>query len=220
MPGDTSDEGATPFVPAGGDLDGLRRAAASCRGCHLHAEATQTVFSQGGPAARVVLVGEQPGDSEDRQGIPFVGPAGQLLDRALADAGIARADSYVTNAVKHFKFSQSGSGKRRIHETPDADEVAACQPWLTAELAIIDPEVTVCLGATAGRALLGPSFRVTRQRGLLLPRPALDEREAARQNAFVVATIHPSAVLRADDRDAAYGGLVNDLAVAAEVLHR
>lgn len=210
-------EGADRYVPPGAGLDGLRRAAAGCHGCDLYESATQTVFSTGSASARAVLVGEQPGDQEDRQGAPFVGPAGKLLDKALTEAGIDRADAYVTNAVKHFRFSRSGQGSRRIHRTPDATHVAACRPWLSAELRIIDPEVIVVLGATAAKALLGPSFRVTRQRGRLIPRPALDD-EAATQDGFYVATVHPSAVLRADDRDAAYAGLVSDLQVAAEVL--
>jgi uracil-DNA glycosylase family protein len=210
-------EGAGRYVPPGAGLDGLRRAAAGCQGCDLHADATQTVFSSGSASARVVLVGEQPGDQEDRQGAPFVGPAGKLLDTALADAGIDRADAYVTNTVKHFRFSRSGTGTRRIHQTPDTAQVAACRPWLSAELCVIDPEMIVLLGATAAKALLGPSFRVTRQRGRLITRPPLND-EAATQNGFYVATIHPSAVLRADDRDAAYAGLVSDLRVAAEAL--
>ena len=208
---------AGPYVPAGVGLDRLRAAAAGCRGCHLYENATQTVFSSGEATARVVFVGEQPGDQEDRQGAPFVGPAGRLLDRALVEAGIDRGDAYVTNAVKHFKFSQSGPGTRRIHKTPEAAELAACRPWLTAELRIVDPEVVVSLGATAGRALLGPSFRVTRQRGVLIPRPPLDD-ESTTQNGFIVATVHPSAVLRADDRESAYAGLVADLRVAASAL--
>lgn len=205
-------------MPAGADLDRLRRTVHDCRGCDLYEHATQAVFSSGTAAARVVLVGEQPGDQEDRQGVPFVGPAGKLLDRALADAGIERGDAYVTNAVKHFRFGQSGPGKRRIHQTPDAAHITACRPWLTAELRIIDPEVIVVLGATAGKALLGPSFRVTKQRGQLIPRAPLGD-EVATQNGFYVPTIHPSAVLRADDRDGAYAGLVADLKVAASVLH-
>lgn len=209
--------GAAPYVPAGAGLDGLRRAAADCRGCHLYEHASQTVFSTGNASARVVFVGEQPGDQEDRQGAPFVGPAGKVFDRALSEAAIDRADAYVTNAVKHFKFTGSGPGGRRIHQTPDASEVTACKPWLSAELRIIDPEVIVVLGATAGRALLGPSFRVTRNRGVLIPRPPID-RESGTQNGFFVATIHPSAVLRAEDRTAAYNGLLADLKVAAEVL--
>ncbi len=211
-------DGAERYVPAGASLAGLRRAVHECRGCDLYEHASQAVFSSGTAAARVVLVGEQPGDQEDRQGAPFVGPAGKLLDKALAEAGIERGDAYVTNSVKHFRFAQSGPGKRRIHQTPDAAHITACRPWLTAELRIIDPEVIVVLGATAGKALLGPSFRVTKQRGQLIPRPPLDD-EAATQNGFYVATIHPSAVLRADDRDGAYAGLVSDLKVAASVLH-
>jgi uracil-DNA glycosylase family protein len=210
-------EGADRYVPSGTGLDGLRRAAADCQGCDLHADATQTVFSSGSASARVVLVGEQPGDQEDRQGAPFVGPAGKLLDKALVEAGIDRADAYVTNVVKHFRFTQSGPGKRRIHQTPDAAQMTACRPWLAAELRIIDPEVIVVLGATAAKALLGPSFRVTRQRGQIIPRPPIDD-ETARNDACYIATVHPSSVLRADDRDAAYAGLVEDLKVVAGVL--
>jgi uracil-DNA glycosylase len=210
---------AAPFVPEGADPEALREAARGCRGCELYEDATQTVFGVGSPTARVVLVGEQPGDQEDRQGLPFVGPAGKILDRALAEVGIDRSESYVTNAVKHFRFTQAGEGKRRIHKTPDATHIAACKPWLTAELTVLDPEVVVCLGATAAKALLGPQFRVTKQRGVLIPGPARLDEPAARQNPFLLATIHPSAVLRADDREAAYQGLVADLRVVAEVLH-
>ncbi len=210
-------EGAGRFVPPGAGLAELRAASASCEGCELHAAATQTVFSSGFASARVVFVGEQPGDQEDRQGAPFVGPAGKLLDKALAEAGIERSDAYVTNAVKHFRFNQSGAGARRIHQTPDATHVAACRPWLSAELRIIDPEVIVVLGATAAKALLGPGFRVTRGRGRPIPRPALDD-ETATRNGFYVATVHPSAVLRADDRDTAYAGLVADLRIVAGLL--
>ncbi len=225
MPSGAQDApGAARFVPAGADLDGLRRAASRCRGCHLYENATQTVFGAGAPSARVVLVGEQPGDIEDRRGLPFVGPAGKLLDRALEEAGIERDLAYVTNAVKHFKFQPGAGGKRRIHATPDTYEMAACRPWLEAELALLDPQVVVALGATAGKALLGPSFRVTKSRGLLLPWPpdgggigGLSE-DAATAASYLVATIHPSAVLRADDRDAAFAGLVADLKVAAGVL--
>jgi uracil-DNA glycosylase family protein len=202
---------AAPFVPAGADLAGLAAAARGCRGCGLHAlDNTGTVFGEGRPDARVVLVGEQPGDVEDRRLRPFVGPAGKLLDRALADAGIDRDTAYVTNAVKHFKFTQSAPGKRRIHAKPDAYEVAACKPWLVAELNLLRPKVVVLLGATAAQALLGPSFRVTRSRGTLLAGPPGSA-------AQLVATIHPSAVLRTDpaQRDAAYDGLVADLRVAA-----
>src|SRR5436309_12562035 len=153
---------AAEFVAAGADLEGLRAAARSCRGCGLYENATQTVFSRGAVTSRVVLVGEQPGDVEDRRGEPFVGPAGKLLDRAVADAGLDPAHTYTTNAVKHFKFTSGGGGKRRIHATPDTHEVGACRPWLVAEFALLDPQVVVALGATAGKALFGPSFRVTK----------------------------------------------------------
>ncbi len=210
--------GAQEWVPDGATLEGLRLAAQGCRGCHLYRNATQTVFSSGSATARIVFVGEQPGDQEDRRGAPFVGPAGNLLDRALVEAGIERADAYVTNAVKHFKFAQSGPGKRRIHQTPDQREVVACRPWLTAELDILDPDVIVALGATAGKALMGPSFRVTKSRGVLIEWPVRENEEAARANRFLLPTIHPSAVLRADDREGAYAGFVADLRVAAQVL--
>jgi DNA polymerase len=188
--------------------------------------ATQTVFSKGAVAARVVLVGEQPGDVEDRRGEPFVGPAGKLLDRAVADAGLDPAQTYTTNAVKHFKFTSGAAGKRRIHATPDAAEIGACRPWLVAEFALLEPEVVVALGATAAKALFGPSFRVTKSRGVLLPWPAsardpelfIHDEDGAPSSAFALATIHPSAVLRADDREAAYAGLVSDLKVAATAL--
>ncbi|MBA2950682.1 UdgX family uracil-DNA binding protein [Streptomyces himalayensis] len=204
---------AEPFVPEGAGLAGLRKAAAECRGCPLHRDATQTVFGTGDTDARVFLVGEQPGDQEDRQGQPFVGPAGRVLDRALAEAGIDPTQTYVTNAVKHFKWTQPpGGGKRRIHKAPSLREMTACGPWLAAELALVEPEIIVVLGATAGKALLGSSFRVTKQRGMLL------EEEIHGRHARVVATIHPSAVLRADDREAVYQGLVSDLKVAARAL--
>jgi DNA polymerase len=215
---------ASPFVPDGADLPRLQEAAVGCRGCDLYENATQTVFGEGPPSARVVLVGEQPGDQEDRRGAPFVGPAGNLLDKALEDAGIARTDAYVTNAVKHFKFTQAAPGKRRIHAKPDAWEVSACRPWLTAELSLLAPQVIVALGATAAQSLLGNSFRVTKQRGVLLPWPppsgpfTAAEEDAGEQDGFVLATLHPSAVLRADDREAAYSGLVSDLAVVAKAL--
>ncbi|NHC14615.1 UdgX family uracil-DNA binding protein [Motilibacter deserti] len=218
---------AQQWVPAGVGLDELRQAAPSCRGCELWEPATQVVFSVGEPTARIAFVGEQPGDQEDRQGKPFVGPAGQLLDRALAEAGIDREDAYVTNSVKHFRFTQSAPGKRRIHQTPDRVHIEACRPWLAAELAVIDPEVVVCLGATAAKALLGPSFRVTKSRGQLFPRLVADETDSgAVQNGFLMATIHPSAVLRAGTgssdpeqaREEAYAGLVADLRVAAGAL--
>jgi DNA polymerase len=197
---------AAPYVPKTRSLTTLRKAADGCRGCPLHTGATQVVFGEGPATARVLLVGEQPGDQEDRQGAPFVGPAGRLLDGALEEAGIDRSLAYVTNAVKHFKFTTSG--KRRIHATPDTFEVAACKPWLESELSLVKPDVVVLLGATAGKALLGSSFRVTKSRGVLIP---MGDRLA-------LATLHPSAVLRADDRDAARAGLVSDLRVAASAL--
>jgi DNA polymerase len=217
---------AADFLPASADLDGLRTAARGCKGCHLHENATQTVFSKGPVSARLILVGEQPGDVEDQRGEPFVGPAGKLLDRAAAEAGLDPAQTYTTNAVKHFKFTTATGSKRRIHATPDAHEIGACRPWLVAELALLDPEVVVALGATAAKALFGPSFRVTRSRGVLMPWPASAahaaefERgeDAGSEGAFALATIHPSAVLRADDRDVAFAGLVGDLTVAAKAL--
>jgi uracil-DNA glycosylase len=211
--------GAQEFVPAGaGSLDELRTAAAQCQGCDLYKNATQTVFGRGAAHARVVFVGEQPGDVEDQQGLPFVGPAGHLLRRAVDDAGIDPAQLYITNAVKHFSFTLRG--KRRIHQTPDRTEIIACRPWLVAEFALLRPDVVVVLGATAAKALLGPSFRVTRSRGEVLPWPdsAQQPDDFPVEPAKLVATIHPSAVLRADDRDTAYHGLVADLRVVASLL--
>jgi uracil-DNA glycosylase family protein len=199
---------AAPYVPASRSVATLRRAAQTCQGCPLHRDATQVVFGVGPRRARVVLVGEQPGDQEDRAGTPFVGPAGRVLDSALHEAGIDRAATYLTNAVKHFKFTPVG--KRRIHATPDTFEVAACKPWLLAELDAIAPEFVVLLGATAAKALLGPSFRVTKSRGVLMPAPHGD--------AQLLATLHPSAVLRAESRTAAKAGLVADLRVVATAL--
>ncbi|WP_228976383.1 UdgX family uracil-DNA binding protein [Streptomyces sp. DH12] len=202
---------ASPFLPARGGLDALRAAAGECRGCPLHAPATQTVFGAGNPRARVLLVGEQPGDQEDRRGEPFVGPAGRVLRAALDEAGIDPDDTYVTNAVKHFKFERVPErGKRRIHKSPGLREIAACRPWLDAEVRLVDPEVLVVLGASAGKALLGPSFRVGERRGVLLPYGERGE--------CLVATVHPSAVLRSRDRDEARAGLVADLGVAARAL--
>jgi uracil-DNA glycosylase len=206
---------AAEFVPSGADLDGLRSAARTCQGCELWEPATQTVFSAGPTDARVVLVGEQPGDQEDRQGAPFVGPAGRLLVKAVDDAGIDRSTTYRTNVVKHFRFTQAGPGKRRIHQTPDRVHVEACRPWLRAELALLTPTVIVCLGATAAKGMLGASFRVTRQRGETFPFPPST---ATAGPPWIMATIHPSAVLRADDQDTAYDGLVADLRIAAGLL--
>jgi DNA polymerase len=215
---DTGQPSAAEFVPVTTDLAELRDAAARCRGCHLYADATQVVFGKGPSSARLIMVGEQPGDAEDKQGEPFVGPAGKLLDRALEEAGIDRSLVYVTNAVKHFKFKQAGAGKRRIHATPDRVEITACRPWLIAEFAALRPTGVVALGATAAKALFGPSFRVTKTRGEVLPWPGSAQHPQAfpaAADAFAVATIHPSAVLRADDREQAFGGLVVDLKVVA-----
>jgi uracil-DNA glycosylase len=200
---------AEPWVPDGADIAELRTAATQCRGCELWEPATQVVFSAGNPHAPLVLVGEQPGDVEDREGVPFVGPAGKLLQRALAEAGVAVADVYVTNAVKHFRFTERG--KRRIHQTPQMSHIKACRPWLAAEITVIDPQLIVCLGSTAAKALLGAAFKVTQQRGQVLEQ---DTPVGMRQ---VLATIHPSSVLRGDpaDRDKAFAGLVADLRVAA-----
>ena len=201
--------GAEEFVPPRARLPGLREAVQSCRGCDLHRHATQAVFGAGSESARLVLLGEQPGDQEDRKGEPFTGPAGGLLNKALERAGISRDDAYVTNATKHFKFSRQ-QGKRRIHQKPSRSEVLACRPWLDAELRVVSPELVVCLGATAAQALLGPSFRITKQRGQVVDLPDHD--------ACAVATIHPSAILRAEDRESMYQGFVADLRVAAETL--
>jgi uracil-DNA glycosylase family protein len=202
---------ASPFVPAGADLAELARAAAGCRGCELYRDACQTVFGEGPPDARVVLVGEQPGDQEDRQGHPFVGPAGRMLDKALAEAGVDRAACYVTNAVKHFRFV-STPHKPRLHKKPDVRHIRACGPWLTAELAATHPAVVVALGAVAVRAVLGTKYAVTADRGKLL--------EPEDGDALALITTHPSAVLRApgDAREAAYRGLVDDLRVVAAAL--
>lgn len=206
--------GAQQWVPDGEpSVEALRAAAPGCRGCELWEPATQVVVSAGNPHAPVALVGEQPGDVEDTTGIPFVGPAGKLLQKALADAGIAREQVYVTNAVKHFRFSTKG--KRRIHATPELAHIVACKPWLDAELAAVDPRITVLLGATAAKALMGKDFRVTQHRGEVLVRPT------DRGDRQVVPTVHPSSVLRAGDRrDEAYRDLVADLAVVAGLLAR
>ncbi|MEU7011053.1 UdgX family uracil-DNA binding protein [Streptomyces sp. NPDC046332] len=202
---------ATPYLPSRGGIPAHRKAAAECEGCPLYRDATTTVFGRGDPHARMMLVGEQPGDREDLAGEPFVGPAGRLLSRALGEAGIDEAEVYLTNAVKHFSFTRKGPGKRRIHKAPSLRETLACRPWLEAELRLVAPEMVVVLGATAGRSLLGPSFRVGSDRGVVRPLP---DAEGIR----CVATIHPSAVLRADDRDTALAGLTADLRVAARAL--
>ncbi|MFY9551976.1 MAG: UdgX family uracil-DNA binding protein [Thermoanaerobaculia bacterium] len=202
-----ADGGATPYVPDTTSLDVLVKAVQKCKGCDLYKYATQAVFGEGSAKGRVVLVGEVPGDQEDLQGRPFVGPAGAVLDRALAEVGLSRNKVYVTNVVKHFKFERTP--KRRIHQTPTSGEIQACRPWLFKELEIIKPEVLVCLGATASKALLGPSFRLLKQRGEFL-----ESSWAPR----VLATYHPSAVLRADDdagKEKIYSTLVADLKKAA-----
>jgi uracil-DNA glycosylase len=197
----------TELIPSRGGVKALREAAAGCRACPLWRSATQTVFGAGAARAAVMLVGEQPGDREDREGMPFVGPAGHLLDRALAEAGIEPRRTYRTNVVKHFKWR--ARGKRRIHQTPSKLEVEACRPWLDAELERVRPQIVGILGATAAKSLLGSGFRVKKQRGRLL---SVDFAPAA------VATFHPSAVLRADkdDREQAFADLVADLRVVAQ----
>lgn len=206
-----------PFVPDNAGLPGLREAVQSCRGCGLYRDATQAVFGAGSRGARVMLVGEQPGDQEDRQGEPFVGPAGGVLNRALRDVGIERGDTYLTNVVKHFKFERE-SGKRRIHKKPSRTEIVACWPWLAAELRVVDPELVVCLGATAAKTLLGQSFRITRERGQIVELPDSARDSGYRGQPHVLATVHPSAILRADDREAMYEGFVADLQAAARAL--
>ena len=199
-------------MPEHADIEGLRRAAVNCRGCELWKPATQVVFSAGNPKAPLALVGEQPGDVEDRKGIPFVGPAGRLLQDALREAEISTNDVYITNAVKHFRFTERG--KRRIHATPQVTHIKACRPWLEAELTLVDPELIVCLGAVAAKSLLGTTFRVTQQRGQVLELATpIGVRRA-------LATLHPSAVIRAaaEDRSAAFAGLVADLRTARKAV--
>ena len=201
---------AAEFVPERPTLPRLRAAAAGCTGCDLYKRATQTVFGEGLVRARVMLVGEQPGNDEDLAGRPFVGPAGRILDRALADAGIDRSDTYVTNAVKHFKWEPRG--KRRIHAKPSAAEIGACRAWLEAEIELVQPRVIVCLGATAAQALLGPRFRVTQERGRFVTSALAP---------YVLATVHPSAVLRAPDDETRHREtqrFTDDLKVVARVL--
>jgi len=201
---------AALFLPPRPTLPALRRAAEICTGCDLHHLGTRTVFGEGPRDARLMLVGEQPADREDREGHPFVGPAGRLLDRALDRAGIARDDVYLTNVVKHFRWE--ARGKRRIHRKPSLSQIAACRPWLDAEIATIRPEMLVCLGATAARALLGSSFLVTQRRGEILDVDGVDPR--------VTATVHPSAILRAPDegREREEAAFVRDLSVAVRAM--
>jgi uracil-DNA glycosylase len=201
---------ASDFLPPRSNLKALREAAAGCRGCDLHVRATQTVFGEGPKRARMMLVGEMPGDREDRAGHVFVGPAGRELDQALERLGLARTDLYITNAVKHFRFTERG--KRRIHDTPKRGEVTACFPWLREELRVVKPEVLLILGAVAGRALLGPDFRLGPARGRPIPSELAP---------FVTATIHPAAILRAPDgeaRQAEREAFTRDLETAARAL--
>jgi uracil-DNA glycosylase family protein len=200
MPTRDTSPTAAAFLPEKRTLTALRSAVQGCRGCPLYADATQAVFGEGALRSDVMLVGEQPGDREDLEGKPFVGPAGALLDRALDEAGIDRNATYVTNAVKHFKWRARGT--RRIHDKPSWTEQIACRPWLEAELAVVRPRALVLLGATAAQSLLGKGFKVTQERG-----KALDSDLAE----LVTATIHPSAVLRTSDREEAFAGLVEDL---------
>ncbi|HEX4468519.1 MAG TPA: UdgX family uracil-DNA binding protein [Gemmatimonadaceae bacterium] len=181
---------AADFIPPNPTLPKLRAAAMTCRGCHLWTLGTQTVFGEGPKKARVMIVGEQPGDQEDRAGHPFVGPSGKLLDRALDDAGIDRDDVYVTNAVKHFKWERGEKSARRIHKKPNDAEIRACYPWLEEEIRLVEPQVIVCLGATAAQAMMGKSFRVTKERGRPVKAPS---------GKVVIASVHPSSVLRAPD---------------------
>jgi uracil-DNA glycosylase len=206
---------ATPFLPSDPDpsLEALKKAAAGCKGCDLFQLGTQTVFGEGPARATVMFVGEQPGDQEDRAGKPFVGPAGRLLDEALEEVGIDRSHVYVTNAVKHFKWT--ARGKRRIHSKPNAREIRACRPWLDAELEDVAPRVIVVLGATAAQALLGASFRVTQQRGKPLENTGLAD--------YVLATVHPASVLRAPDaetRELEERAFVDDLRTVQRLLER
>jgi uracil-DNA glycosylase len=202
----------SPPIPLHPTLSSAREASKSCRACDLWKRGTQTVFGEGSPHARIMFVGEQPGDKEDLAGRPFVGPAGALLDKALVQAGIDRKDTYVTNAVKHFKWEPRG--KRRIHKKPNSLQITACRPWLDVEIELVKPEVIVCLGATAAQALLGRSFRVTKQRGQIL---------RFGQEMQALATVHPSAILRAPDdesRHREFNQFVKDLRVVASSLPR
>ena len=201
------DETAAGLIPSRPTLKKLRETAAGCKACPLWQTGTQTVFGEGAAKADVVFVGEQPGDREDVEGRPFVGPAGQLLDRALVEAEIDRSQVYVTNVVKHFKWKPQG--KRRIHQKPNWREIAACRPWLDAEVAVLKPRVLVCLGATAAQALLGKDFRVSRQRGELVDSPLAEN---------TIATVHPSSILRGDNRELEFEEFVRDLKRVAALI--
>ncbi len=206
----SSQNSAEDLIPDQPTLGSLREAAADCRACDLGERGTQTVFGEGRRRAKVMLIGEQPGNEEDLTGKPFVGPAGRLLDDALEEAGIDRSQTYVTNVVKHFKWEPRG--KRRIHKKPNAREIAACRPWLEAEIALIKPTVIVALGATAAQALLGPQFRVTKQRGQFIESTLAP---------YVMATVHPSSILRAPDDDTRrleYRRFIDDLKKLTRVI--
>ncbi|MFO0788634.1 MAG: UdgX family uracil-DNA binding protein [Pirellulales bacterium] len=202
---------AEPFLPSRLNLKSLREAAAHCEGCDLYKNATQTVFGEGARRASLILVGEVPGDEEDKRGHPFVGPAGRLLDESLEAAGIDRSQVYVTNAVKHFRWEPRG--KRRLHKKPSQRQIDACRPWLMAEILVVKPQMIVCLGATAAQSVLGREFRLTQQRGKFFP---------SDHAAWITATYHPSAILRAPDkadRDQKRGEFVHDLQLAAKRVH-
>ena len=203
------DGSAASLIPAKPTIPKLRDAAAGCKACPLWQTGTQTVFGEGEPTADIIFVGEQPGDQEDLEGKPFVGPAGKLLDKAMVEAGIDRSQAYVTNVVKHFKWQPRG--KRRIHQKPNWSEIAACRPWLDTEIALLEPRVLVCLGATAAQALLGRDFRVSRQRGELVDSPLAPN---------VIATVHPSSILRGDPetREVEYREFVRDLEKVAQLI--
>jgi uracil-DNA glycosylase len=211
LPGLDGTSGAAELIPPHPTLAGLREAASGCTACPLYANATQTVFGEGPAHAALMLIGEAPGDQEDLVGRPFVGPAGRMLDRCLEEAGITRGDAYVGGVVKHFKWTPRG--KRRIHAKPNAMEIRACKPWIEAEIALVKPRVLVCLGATAAQALIGPDFRVTRQRGVFVASPLAP---------WVLATVHPSSLLRAEEdlREAEIARFVTDLRVAAVALEQ
>jgi len=205
-------DSAAEFFPSRKSLKAFREAAADCKACDLWKRGTQTVFGEGSRRAEVFFVGEQPGNEEDLTGQPFVGPAGRLFNDALAEAGIDRAQTYVTNVVKHFKWEPRG--KRRIHKKPNSSEIAACRPWLEAELALVKPKVIVCLGATAAQALLGPKFRVLKQRGQFIE---------STLSPYIMATVHPSAILRAPDdetRHAEKRRFIDDLKKVARVISK
>lgn len=203
--------GAQEYLPARRNLNELRTAIQSCRGCDLYQDATQAVFGEGLKRSRLIMIGETPGDVEDKTGKPFTGPAGRLLDKALQAAGLERSELFLTNAVKHFRYQTRGAtGKRRIHKTPSQAQMTACRPWLEAELDVVRPEGAVVLGSVAGHTLFGPDFRISDHRGRITELPD--------RKIWSVITIHPSAALRADDRAEAFDGLVADLRLAADRL--